>query len=255
MVCRVVESGAIDPGINQPFSPDDGAYCMHVRDIMTSPVITAGPGATVMDVVNLMLDNGISALPIVSNKGILLGLVSEGDLIRRSEIGARDYSSWWLAAIGGKVRLAEEFVKSHGMQACEIMTREVVTVGEDELVWKVAEMLEKHKIKRVPVLRGDKVVGIVSRANLLQALAAQREKAMQTPSGDDRDLRDKVLETLADKPWSDLPHLNVVVQDGVVHYWGRVHSEEARQALQVAAKGVPGVVDVVDHTHKTVTIF
>lgn len=228
---------------------------MHAQDIMTSPVITALPEAEVLDIVKLMLDNSISALPIVSEKGILLGLVSEGDLIRRSEIGAGDYSSWWLAAIGGKVRLAEEFVKTHGMQACEIMTRDLVTVHEDTPVWKVAEALEKHRIKRVPVMRDDKVVGIVSRANLLQALAAQREQAMQAPSHDDRVLRDKVLETLSQEPWSDLPHLNVVVQEGVVHYWGRVHSEEARQALRVAAKGVPGVVDVVDHTHKTVTIF
>ena len=228
---------------------------MHARDIMTSPVITAQPDTSVLDVVGLMLDNGISALPIISDKGFLLGLVSEGDLIRRSEIGARDYSSWWLAAIGGKVRLAEEFVKTHGIQACEIMTRDLVTVHEDTPVWKVAETLEKHRIKRVPVMRDDKVVGIVSRANLLQALAAQREQAMHSPSGDDRELRKKVLETLSQEPWSDLPHLNVVVQDGVVHYWGRVHSEEARQALQVAAKSVPGVVDVVDHTHKTVTLF
>ena len=222
---------------------------------MTSPVITARTDTAVLDVVKLMLDNAVSALPVVDDKDVLLGLVSEGDLIRRSELGARDYSSWWLAAIGGKVRLAEEFVKTHGMQADDIMTRNLVTVNEDTLVWKIAETLEKHKIKRVPVVRDGKVVGIVSRANLLQALAAQREQTMQAPSQDDRNLRDKVLNSLSQEPWSDLPHLNVVVQEGVVHYWGRVHSEEARQALQVAARAVPGVVDVVDHTHKTVTLY
>ena len=222
---------------------------------MTSPVITARTDTAVLDVVKLMLDNAVSALPVVDDKDVLLGLVSEGDLIRRSELGARDYSSWWLAAIGGKVRLAEEFVKTHGMQADDIMTRNMVTVNEDTLVWKIAETLEKHKIKRVPVVRDGKVVGIVSRANLLQALAAQREQTMQAPSQDDRNLRDKVLNSLSQEPWSDLPHLNVVVQEGVVHYWGRVHSEEARQALQVAARAVPGVVDVVDHTHKTVTLY
>ncbi|MDH3743247.1 MAG: CBS domain-containing protein [Hyphomicrobiales bacterium] len=228
---------------------------MHARDIMTSPVITARTDTAVLDVVKLMLDNAVSALPVVDDKDVLLGLVSEGDLIRRSELGARDYSSWWLAAIGGKVRLAEEFVKTHGMQADDIMTRNLVTVNEDTLVWQIAETLEKHKIKRVPVVRDGRVVGIVSRANLLQALAAQREQTMQAPSQDDRNLRDKVLNSLSQEPWSDLPHLNVVVQEGVVHYWGRVHSEEARQALQVAARAVPGVVDVVDHTHKTVTLY
>lgn len=222
---------------------------------MTSPVITVRTDTAVLDVVKLMLDNAVSALPVVDDNDVLLGLVSEGDLIRRSELGARDYSSWWLAAIGGKVRLAEEFVKTHGMQADDIMTRDLVTVDEDTLVWQIAETLEKHKIKRVPVVRNDKVVGIVSRANLLQALAAQREQITQMPSHDDRNLRDRVLNMLSQEPWSDLPHLNVVVQGGVVHYWGRVHSEEARQALQVAARAVPGVVDVVDHTHKTVTIY
>ncbi|NNE21761.1 MAG: CBS domain-containing protein [Rhizobiales bacterium] len=228
---------------------------MHARDIMTSPVITARTDTAVLDVVQLMLDNAVSALPVVDDKDVLLGLVSEGDLIRRSELGARDYSSWWLAAIGGKVRLAEEFVKTHAMRADDIMTRDLVTVNEDTLVWQIAETLEKHKIKRVPVVRDGKVVGIVSRANLLQALAAQRDQATRAPSQDDRDLRDKLLNSLSQEPWSDLPHLNVVVQEGVVHYWGRVHSEEARQALQVAARAVPGVVDVVDHTHKTVTLF
>jgi CBS-domain-containing membrane protein len=176
-------------------------------------------------------------------------------LIRRSEIGAHDYSSWWLAAIGGKVRLAEDFVKTHAMKAEEIMTTEVVTVSPDTPAWKIAEILEKNKIKRVPVVDHDSIVGIVSRANLLQALAAQREKMMAAPSSDDRELREKVLETLEGQSWPDLSHLNVVVTDGVVHYWGVVQKKSVRQALKVAAEGVPGVEDVVDHTHTTVTII
>ncbi len=228
---------------------------MHARDIMTSPVVTVTPDTTVLEVVKLMLDNGISALPVVTANGVLVGLVSEGDLIRRSEIGARDYSSWWLAAIGGKVRLAEEFIKSHGMRVAEIMTRDVVTVPDDTPVGRIAEILEKNQIKRVPVIANDAVVGIVSRANLLQALAAQHEKMLDAPSSDDRALRQEIIEMLEKQAWSDLPHLNVVVQQGVVHYWGRVHSEEARQALKVAAEGVAGVREVVDHTHKTVTLI
>jgi CBS-domain-containing membrane protein len=228
---------------------------MHASDIMTAPVITAAPGADVLDVVQLMLDNRISALPIVADDGELVGLVSEGDLIRRSEIGARDYSSWWLSAFGGKVRLAEEFVKTHAMKAEEIMTTDVVTVSKDTPAWKIAETLEKNKIKRVPVVEDGAVVGIVSRANLLQALAAQREKMMQAPSGDDRALREKVLKALEGQSWSNLSHLNVVVADGVVHYWGVVQSKAVRDALKVAAEGVPGVADVVDHTHTTVTLI
>ncbi len=228
---------------------------MHASDIMTTPVITATPDTNVLDVVQLMLDNRISALPIVAADGALVGLVSEGDLIRRSEIGARDYSSWWLSAFGGKVRLAEEFVKTHAMKADEIMSREVVTVAPDTPAWEIAETLEKNKIKRVPVLEAGTVVGIVSRANLLQALAAQREKMLQAPSGDDRALREAVLKTLEGEPWPDLSHLNVVVVEGVVHYWGVVQSKTVRDALKVAAEGVPGVQDVVDHTHTTVTLI
>jgi CBS-domain-containing membrane protein len=228
---------------------------MHASDIMTTPVITAPPDADVLDVVKLMIENRISALPIVTAGGNLIGLVSEGDLIRRSEIGARDYTSWWLAAIGGQMRLAEEFVKTHGMKAEEIMSPDVVTVPPDTPVWKIAETLEKNKIKRVPVVDDGAVVGIVSRANLLQALAAQQEKMLQAPSGDDRALRAKVLETLEGQSWSDLTHLNVVVVDGVVHYWGVAQSTAVRQALKVAAEAVPGVQDVVDHTHTSVTLI
>lgn len=228
---------------------------MHARDIMTSPVITASPDMPVLEAVNLMLDKHISALPVVDKNGALVGLVSEGDLIRRSEIGARDYSSWWLAAIGGKARLAKDFVKTHGMKAEEIMTRDVVTVSGDTPTWEIAELLERKKIKRVPVLEAGTVTGIVSRANLLQALAAQREKIQAAPSGGDRGLRDAVLECLQGQSWTDLTHLNVVVLDGVVHYWGLVRSDEERQALKVAAEGVPGVSDVIDHTHVSVTLI
>lgn len=228
---------------------------MHAVDIMTSPVITAGPDATILEIVKLMLDNRISALPIVNEDGLLLGLVSEGDLIRRSEIGARDYKSWWLSAIGGSITLAEEFVKSHGIKAREVMSDDVVTVGEDTRIWEIAATLEKKKIKRVPVTRDSKVIGIVSRANLLQALAAQREKPPAQPSVDDRGIREALLASLEHEPWSDASHLNVVVLDGVVHYWGIVRSKAQAKALRVAAENIHGVKDVVDHTHTGVTLL
>ncbi len=227
---------------------------MHAQDIMTAPAITASPQASILDVVTLMLENRISALPIVDEGGAVVGLVSEGDLIRRSEIGARDYSSWWLAAVGGKVRLAEEFVKTHGMSAADIMTEDVVIVTADTPVWQIAETLEKNKIKRVPVVSDGALVGVVSRANLLQALAAQREKLLETPSSDDRNIRDALINTLDSEAWSDLSHLNIVVLDGVVHYWGIVRSDAERLALKVAAEEIAGVHDVVDHTHKSITL-
>lgn len=227
---------------------------MHARDIMTSPAITVAPESSVLDAVKLMLKRRISALPVVDSNGELVGLVSEGDLIRRSETGARDYSSWWLAAIGGTARLAEELEKTHAAIVNQIMTRTVVTVHKDLPVWKIAETLERNKIKRVPVMHDGTVVGIVSRANLLQALAAQREKLIETPSADDRALRDSVLDTLSGQSLANLSHVNIVVFDGVVHYWGMVHSEAEHQALKVAARGVPGVRDVSDHTYVVPTL-
>ena len=228
---------------------------MHAIDVMTAPVITAGPNANVLEIVNLMLDNKISAVPIEDVNGELVGLVSEGDLIRRTELGARDYSSWWLSAIGGTISLAEDFVKSHGMRACEIMSTDVVTVKEDARLWEIAELLEKKKIKRVPVLRDGHVIGIVSRANLLQALAALREERQTQPSGGDRGIRDKLLEVIGRERWSDASHLNVVVLDGIVHFWGLVHSTAERDALIVAAEEIPGVKGVVDHTFHGVTLI
>ena len=228
---------------------------MHVFDIMTSPVITAGPNAGVLEVVQLMLDKRISAIPIVNREGGLIGLVSEGDLMRRSELGARDYKSWWLSAIGGSIALAEEFVKSHGVKASEIMTEDVITVPSTAPVWEVAALLEKKKIKRVPVVDDGKLVGIVSRANLLQALAAQREKIAETPSGNDRGIREALIKVLEKEPWSDASHVNVVVLDGVVHYWGLIPSKAQSKAIRVAAEDIPGVKGVVDHTHSGLTLI
>lgn len=228
---------------------------MHARDIMTSPVITARPNSSILDLIGLMLEKHISAIPIETSDGKLAGLVSEGDLIRRSEIGARDYSSWWLAAIGGKLRLADDFVKTHGMKAEEVMTNNVVTISDETPVWKIAEILEKNKIKRVPVVRGGKLVGIVSRANLLQAVAVQREELSKRSSENDRNLRQEIIQILEKQVWTDISHLNVFVKNGVVHYWGRVNSVSERKALRAAAESISGVKEVIDNTHKTVTII
>lgn len=221
---------------------------MHARDIMTSPVVTVGPETTVLEIVKLMLENRISAVPIVDKKDKLIGLVSEGDLMRRTEIGTERHHSWWLSAFTGAVSLAEDFVKSHGVKASEIMTKEVLTANEDTPLWEIAETLEKRKIKRMPVLRKGRIVGIVSRANLLQALTVQREKLTEPASKDDRAIREELMTVLKSESWPDMSHLNVVVLKGTVHFWGLVNSDAQRDALQVAAEGISGVRQVVDHT-------
>lgn len=227
---------------------------MDARDIMTSPVVTAGPETTILEIVQLMLENSISALPIVNDSGELIGLVSEGDLMRRSEIGTERPTRWWLSAFRGAVSMAEAFVKTHGLKASEIMTRDIITAREDTPLWEIAETLEKNKIKRLPVIRDGKLVGIVSRANLLQAITAQRGQAMAAPSKGDRAIREELIAELQAERWSDTSHLNIVVKNGAVHFWGLINAESQRDALKVAAESIGGVTDVIDHTINAATL-
>jgi CBS domain-containing protein len=222
---------------------------------MTSPAIIAGPETTLLDIARLMLDHRISAVPIVDGSGALAGLVSEGDLVRRAEIGVPEKHSWWLSMFGNATVLAEEFIKSHGVTAKEVMTRQVVSATEDTPLWEIAELLEKKKIKRVPILRDGEVVGIVSRANLLQALTVQKDRASPAPTREDSAIREELIGLLRDEPWAKASHINVLVSGGTVHLWGSVRSESQRKALTVAAKGIAGVGDVVNHAHVSLTLL
>jgi len=228
---------------------------VHARDIMTSPAITATTDTTLLEIVQLMLAHRISAVPIVNENQIVVGLVSEGDLVRRAEIGTEQKHSWWLSMFGNATVLAEDFVKSHGVTAKQVMTKEVVSAGEDTPLHQIAEVLEKKKIKRVPILREGAVVGIVSRANLLQALTLQRDSAAVAPSREDSTIREELIQLLHDEPWANALHVNVMVSDGTVHLWGSVRSDAQRDALSVAAKGVAGVRDVINHAHVSLTLL
>jgi len=228
---------------------------VHARDVMTSPAITATPQTTLPEIVQLMLENRISGVPIVDRAETLVGLVSEGDLVRRREIGFQQNRSWWLSMFGNAAVLADEFIKSHGVTAEEVMTKKVITAAEDTPLWEIAETLEKEKIKRVPIVHHGRVVGIVSRANLLQALTLQRNKILDQPSRQDSAIREELLQLLKDESWADLSHVNVMVSDGTVHLWGSVRSDAQRQALTVAAKGIAGVHDVINHAHLSLTLL
>ncbi len=228
---------------------------MHARDVMTSPVITALPTTKLLDIVQLLLENRISAVPIVDSKARLVGLVSEGDLVRRTEIGTEHRKSWFLSAFGSASVLAEEFIRSHGVTAEEIMTRKVITAKEDTPLREIAELLGGRKIKRVPVVRDRKVVGMVSRANLLQALLVQRRQRMEPPSREDSVIRDELMGVLKGEPWADLSHVNVMVKDSIVHVWGSVRTESQRDALTVAAENISGVREVVNHAHVSITLI
>jgi CBS domain-containing protein len=213
---------------------------MQARDIMTTPVLTVTKDATVQEVARLLLDRHISAVPVVDGDGILLGVVSEGDLIRRADSGTERHPSWWLSLVSDPEDDARSYLKSHGLHAGDVMTRNVIVVTEDTAIPEIADLLEKHRIKRVPVVREGCVVGIVSRANLLQALVARPAASAVATSSDDRALRDAVFAAVK-ATGARTVYVNVLVTDGVAHLWGMAHSEAERAAMRVAAETVPGV--------------
>lgn len=220
---------------------------MQARDLMTTAVVTVSPETLVREIARLLLGHRISAVPVVDTDNRILGIVSEGDLMRRAEMGTEWHRSWWLSLTADVDELAREYVKSHGRRADDVMTREVVTVAEDTPAGEIASLLESRRIKRVPVVRDGRLVGIVSRADLLRGLAAHPPEPEGHSSTDDRAIREQLLRELRASRWASPASVNVVVKDGAVHLWGLVRTEEERQALRVAASNVPGVRAVEDH--------
>jgi CBS domain-containing protein len=220
---------------------------MQVKDVMTTSVAAVPPHMAVEDVAAFLLERRISAAPVVDDDGRLLGIVSEGDLLRRPETGTERPRSWWLSLFASSTEAAADYIKTHGRRAIDVRTGDVVTVGEDTPLSEVAGLLERNRIKRLPVVRDGRLVGIISRADLLRALAAARPAPAPPSAADDRAIRDQLMAHLRKV---GLPHLhlvNVVVSDGVVHLWGLVDSEVEGKALRIAAEEVPGVRAVESH--------
>ena len=212
---------------------------MKAADVMVRNVITVGPDACVQDVAHILLTTRISGVPVVDSNGELVGIVSEGDLMRRAEAGTDRRRPWWLAIFTGKEGLAMEFIREHSRKIADVMTREVITAAPDTPLWRIANLLEKNAIKRVPIVKDGKVVGIVSRANLLQALASLSKRAEVATRVDDSQIRDKVLSQLNVEPWTRPSLINVIVQDGTVELWGIVDSASEKKAVRIAAEVTP----------------
>jgi CBS-domain-containing membrane protein len=219
---------------------------MKAADVMVSNVITVGVNATIGDVAAILLNNHISGAPVVDEKGGLVGIVSEGDLMRRPEIGTTRRRSWWLELISNEWASANEYIKSHSRKVADVMTRDVITAKPDTPLGDIAALLERKRIKRVPIVEGNKLVGLVSRANILQALASATKKLPSLASPDDAELRKKVVSRIASERWRPIM-LTVTVQDGTVDLWGLVHSAEQKKAAQLAAETTPGVRAVVNN--------
>jgi CBS domain-containing protein len=220
---------------------------MHAIDVMTSEVISVDEDATVPAVAKLLAERGISAVPVVDRNKRVIGMVSEGDLLHRAETGTERRRSWWLDMMASTNKLAGDYSKSHGSNVKDVMTRNVLSVTETTTVADIALLLETNRIKRVPVVRDGKLVGIVSRANLVQALAMTIHLSPSGAEAEDRTIREKLLAELKAQKWAEVSPANVIVKDGVVHLWSSYQSEQEKRALVVAAENIPGVRRVEDH--------
>jgi CBS domain-containing protein len=213
---------------------------MNASEVMATNVIAVGPNASVQEVADILLTSRISAAPVGDNHGDLIGIISEDDLIRRAELGTERRRSWWLEIFtsDSKEDLAIEYVKSHARKVGDVMTREVITATPGTPLRDVAALLEKNRIKRVPIVERGKMVGIVSRANLVQALATLE---IEPGATSDSVIREKVMARLSSEPWTRFSTLNATIQGGTVELWGVVGSEAEKEAARVAAEVVPGV--------------
>jgi CBS domain-containing protein len=232
-------------GIKAPGGPPGSVEAMKVADIMVKDVVSTGPEAPVREVAALMLERRISGLPVVDGGGRVVGIVSEGDLIRRPEIGTDRAKAGWLHLFIGDEERAREFVKSHGRRVREIMTQPAISVAADAPLDEVVRLMEHHHVKRLPVLQGGKLAGLVTRADLLRALVA-RQAGPAVHVGDE-ELRKRIDAMLRKEDWAATAVVYVQVEKGVAQLWGTVDSEEQREALLLAVRGMPGVEGVQAH--------
>jgi CBS domain-containing protein len=233
-----------------------GEVMMRAIDVMTSEVISVDPDTSVQALATLLSERGISGVPVVDADNRVIGIVSEGDLLHRVETGterrpdarAGRRRSWWLDRMVSDRELARDYVKSHARTAKDVMTRDVVSVSDTTELADIAMLLETKKIKRVPVVRDGRLVGIVSRANLVRALATTKSAPATIADPGDRAIGDQLLAELKAKSWVDLTSADIIVRGGVVHLWfSDEQPREERLTFRVAAENIPGVRHVEEH--------
>ncbi len=225
---------------------------MRAADVMTVNVITVTPDTSIHDLAEQLSRHGISGMPVMGPDGELLGIVSESDLLHRAEVGTlrrtQRQRSRWFDLFGSETGPARDYVKAHGRTVGDIMSLDVISVAEDAGLDEVADLMETQRIKRVPVMRDGKMVGIISRANLVRALAMLRTDAPPPAPRDDQAIRLALLAELRDQKWARVWAADVTVKDGTVHLWcGDDQSEDERRALRVAAENIAGVRGVEEH--------
>ena len=218
---------------------------MKAKEIMCLEVVSVSPDASILEAVRLMLQNRVSGLPVVDRQGMLVGVVTEGDFLRRAETGTQRKRARWIEFFMGPGQSADEYVHTHGRKVADVMTSPPITITEDTRLDEIVSLMEQSSVKRVPVLRQGRVVGIVSRANLLHALASVVGE-LPASATTDVTIREQIMSEFSNKAWSPRD-FNVVVRNGVVELWGTILDERERQAAKVAVENVAGVKAVRDH--------
>lgn len=218
---------------------------MKANDIMTPFVISVTPDATVTDAAQIMLETGVSGLPVIDSAGKLVGMLTEGDLLRRAETETEHARPRWLEYILGPGKAAQEFVRAHGRKVGEVMTNEPISVTREMELEDVVKLMERRRLKRVPVVQGDEVVGVISRANLVAALV-KAAKHVPAIAAADRRIRDEIFSAMKKTTWAPIATVSVAVENGVVTLSGAVFDENSRRALIVLAENMPGVKSVQD---------
>jgi CBS domain-containing protein len=222
---------------------------MIVSDVMTPRIISIAPDATVEQAAQKLLDADISGLLVVDGNGELAGILTEGDLLRRNELGTQQERPWWLRILTSPARQAEEFAHAYGRHVRDVMTADVLTVAHDATLDTVVSTMERGSIKRVPVTRDGRVVGVVSRSDLLRALircAPDAAQAAAPSPTDDESIRQAILKALEKQPWAPLTTIKVAVAEGVATLEGTIAAEQERHGIRVIAETTPGVKSVKD---------
>lgn len=220
---------------------------MNVADVMTQPAITVTPETTIAEAARLLLQHRISGLPVVDQGETVVGVFTEGDLLRRIETGTERRHAGWLEFLIAPGRLAEEYAHANARKVGEVMTTDVVAVAPQEPLAEVVRLMERHHIKRLPVIEKGRLVGIVSRANLVQALLDNLPKPAGKAAAGDVEIRERILAEIAKQPWGPRASVDVRVAGGIVELYGSITDERQRAALQVLAENAPGVKAVQDH--------
>ena len=215
---------------------------MRAKDIMTTSVVTISPEVEIAEAARILLENRISAVPVVDKAGSIQGMLSEGDLMRRAECGS--HRSWWLSLLADKTRIYE---RDRGTRAKDVMTREVVSIDPETTISDVARILESKGIKRVPVIHNGRLVGIVSRADVLRGLAVIGLSPDQSVTVPDRAIRERIHDEIRRQTSASLNAVSIIVVNGAVYLWGVADTQADKDAVRIAAENVAGVNKVHDY--------